>query len=112
MVIKTATIERFTTMRKNKTHLPIIQRNMVVINTVNSVEGTGLENIDTVNMAEGTDLANMDTVNMVEDTIHNMARSAENSKDTVMEKAKFTMTDKNTIHKLLQGGKERHLEWI
>ena len=112
MVIETATKEEFTTMRKNKMHLTIIQRNMVVINTVNSVEDTGLENTGTINMAEGTDLANMDTVNMVEDTIHNMARSAENTKDKVMEKAKSSMTDKNTIHKLLQGGKQKHLVQI
>ena len=37
MVIKTATEESLTTMRKNKTHLVITQRNMVVINTANSV---------------------------------------------------------------------------
>ena len=98
MVIKTATKEGFTTMRKNKTHLPITQRNMVVINTVN--------------MAEGTDLASMDTVNMVEVTVYNTAHSAENTKDMVMEKAKSTMMDKNRIHKPLQGGNKKHLMLI
>ena len=99
-------------MKKNKTHLTITQRNIVVIDTENSVEGTRLENTDTVNMAEGTDLASMDTLNMVGGTVHNMARSGENTKDMVMEKAKSTMTEKNTIYKLMQGGGQEHLMLI
>ena len=91
MVIKTATKERFTTTEKNKTHLTFTQRNMVVINTANLVEGTGLENTGTVNMVEGT---------------------AENTKDMVMEKDKSTMMDKNRVHELLQGGKQKHLMLI
>ena len=91
MVIKTATKERFTTMKKNKTHLTITQRNMVVINTANLVKGTGLENTGTVYMVEGT---------------------AENTKDMVMEKDKSTMMDKNRVHEVLQGGKQKHLMLI
>ena len=91
MVIKTATKERFTTMKKNKTHLTITQKIMVVTNTANLVEDTGLENTGTVNMVEGT---------------------AENTKDMVMEKDKSTMMDKNRVHELLQGGKQKHLMLI
>ena len=55
MVIKTATKERLTTMRKNKTHLAITQRNMVVTNTVYTVEDLDLVSTDTADMVNNMD---------------------------------------------------------
>ena len=39
--------EDFTTMRRNKIHLTIIQENLEVIDTLNTVEGTDLDITDT-----------------------------------------------------------------
>ena len=57
MVTRTVTIEDFTTMKKTKTRLPIIQKIMVIFNMVNTV--TDLAITGTGNMVEGTDLADM-----------------------------------------------------
>ena len=55
MVITKAAIERFITMRKNKTHLAITRRNMVATNMVNTVEDLDLVSTDTADMVNVTD---------------------------------------------------------
>ena len=57
MVTKKVIIDDFTTMRRNKTRLPITQAIMVVFNMVNTV--TDLAITGAGNMVEGTDLVGM-----------------------------------------------------
>ena len=57
MITRKVIIDDFTTMRRNKTRLPITQVIMVVFNMVNTV--TDLAITGTGNMVEGTDLVDM-----------------------------------------------------
>ena len=57
MITRKVIIDDFTTMRRNKTRLPITQAIMVVFNMVNTV--TDLAITGTGNMVEGTDLVDM-----------------------------------------------------
>ena len=107
MVIKRATYESFTMMRK-KTHPDITLVNLVIIliNSVNTEKDMDFQSWDRAHTVEGTHWAGMVTLIMRQDT--DFVNSAENTKDMVIKRvteAESIKMGNNRMNKLVHGRK-------